>query len=101
MTVEQFDAKAFAQQELADAFVPAPEDFMAELGPLGAVWYLDQVGWAVLKHYTALLAADTGEAPPDGSEPVQAMAALSVAVGMLDGVCVTLGLIDAEAASRP
>lgn len=99
MTTEGIDPLAIATAELAEAMVPAPDDFLGDLGPLGAVWYCHEVAWATLRHYTALLAAPEGGSPDDDSEPVRAHHALGLAVGMLDQVCVILNLIEPEAAA--
>jgi len=74
---------------------------MGDLDPLAAVWLLNQVGWSVFRHYTALLAAPEGGAHEDDAPPVRALKQLSMAVGMLDSVCVTLDMLPREAAATP
>jgi hypothetical protein len=98
-TAPGLDALAHAQAELAAAAWPIPDDFLGDVGPLAIVWYFDQLGWATLRHYTAMLANAPGETPGDDSEPVRALNALTVAVGAIDEACVILGLIDREAAA--
>ena len=95
MTTAPFEASAKA--ELAKALLPAPDDFLGDVGPLAQLYYLDQVAWTVLRGLTGMLASGAGGDLDDDDPPVQALAALGDIVGRLDGVCQIMGLLPAEA----
>jgi hypothetical protein len=81
------------QSELAQNTVPTPEDVLSDVGPLAALWYARETAYYAVKLFTASLSIDSDEPPPDDSEPVRALAALSAAAGNLDGACVLVSLL--------
>lgn len=89
-----------AKVELAQSMIPVPDDYLGDLGPVAAVWYLEQLAWATLRHFTALLSTDAVEQPDDDSAPVRALAGLGVVAGAIDQVCIDLGLLPAEAGAE-
>ena len=95
MNAAPFEASAKA--ELAKAMLPAPDDFLGDVGPLAQLYYLDQVAWTVLRGMTGMLSSEVSADLDDDDPPVQALAALSDAVGRLDGICQIMGLLPAEA----
>lgn len=95
------DAQQLAVNELAAATVPTPDDLLGDVGPLAQVFYLEQLAYAVMRAYTAMLSASDDDAMPDDSEPVRALAALGEACGNLDAACILLSILPPEAASAP
>ena len=87
-----------AIQELATNMILAPEDLLADIGPLGQLYFLNQLSWHVIRSFTGMLSADaSAELEPDDA-PVIALNQLAEATGMLDQVCITMGLIPVTAA---
>lgn len=85
-----------AREELAVAMVLAPEDLLSDIGPLGQVLYLNQLAWHVLRGMTGMLSSDASQELENDDPPVIALNELTMAVGMLDQVCVTLSILPAE-----
>jgi len=94
---DEQDALEMAKAELAEQMFPAPEDYLNAVGPLAQLFYLDQLAYQVMKNFAAMLANAPGGPPPDGSEPVQALQAITEACGNLDGACVLLSIFPDEA----
>jgi len=90
-----------AKVELATAMVPVPEDLLADIGPLGQVFYLRELGWHVLRSITGMLSDAASRELEDDDPPVIALQQLSMIMGELDGLCVTLSLIDPAEAVKP
>lgn len=91
--------ETLAREELAKVMIPTPDDIMAELSPLAALFYLDQLAWGVFKlwtfHLSSASVADV-EAADDAAETLQG---IGVALGNLDAVCARIGLAPTEAAA--
>lgn len=85
-----------AREELAVAMVLTPEDLLSDIGPLGEVLYLNQLAWYVLRAMTGMLSSDASAELESDDPPVIALNQLTMAVGMLDQVCVTLGILPEE-----
>ena len=83
-----------AKIELATNMVPAPEDLLADIGPLGQVFYLRELGWQVLRSYSGMIQDSASIELKDEDPPVLALQELMMIMGELDGLCVTLELID-------
>ena len=86
-----------ARTELATAMVLAPEDLLGDISPLGQLLYLEQLGWYVLRSFTGMLSSDASAELEDDDPPVIALNQLTVAVGELDQICVTMGILPTEA----
>lgn len=93
------DPAQIAQSELAANTVPTPEDVLADVSPLTQLWYARETCYAAMRVMAATLSVGDDEAPPDDSEPVRALAALSDACGTLDGACSLVGLLPADYAN--
>jgi len=91
------DPQELAKQQLADGSVPAPEDLLADLDPLAALYYLEQTGWMVLNMWTGF-AQEQQDANADGAEDLAVtLSQVAAVVGMLDGACARIGLIPTDA----
>lgn len=93
------DPFELAQSELKANTVPTPDDVLLDVGPLAALWYARETAYYAMRLMSATLSLTGTDDPDDGSEPVQALAALSVACGQLDGACSLLGLLPADYAN--
>lgn len=82
-----------ARTELAMAMVLAPEDLLADIGPLGQILYLEQLAWHVLRGVTGMLSSDASTELQNDDPPVIALQQLTMVVGEIDQVCVTLGIL--------
>jgi len=89
-----------AVKELASAGVPFPDDLLADVGPMGRVWYLHQCANEVLTSVTAMLSGDEAEDLGDTSDLAMALDGIVITCGNIAAVCVKLGLLD-EAAVPP
>lgn len=98
---ETFDPAEVARTELAESMIIAPPDLLGDIGPMGQLFYLEQMIWHVLSGWTGMLAVADGDDVPDDSEPVRALAALTLAAGQVDAACVLVSLLPPEAASGP
>ena len=97
---DELDPQQTARDELADNMVPTPDDLLDNIGPFGLMWYLEQLAYYVMNQWTAFLVAAAKDDVPDGSEPVQALAAIADAVGHIDGALVLLKMLPDEAVSH-
>lgn len=86
-----------ARTELAAAMVLAPEDLLADIGALGQLLYLEQLAWHVLRSLTGMLSSEASADLDSEDPPVIALQQLTVAVGEIDQVCVTMGILPTEA----
>lgn len=91
------DPAEIARTELAEYMIIPPEDLLGDIGPMGQLLYLEQLIWLVLSGWTGMLSAADGDDVPDDSEPVRALAALTLAAGQIDGACVLVSLLPPEA----
>jgi hypothetical protein len=87
------DPSVEAANELAHNTVPTPDDLLADVGPLTQLWYLRELSYSVMRILAATLSIGDGEAPPDDSAPVRALAVVSTVAGELDGACTLVGLL--------
>ena len=85
-----------ARTELAQAMVLAPEDLLGDISPLGQLLFLEQLAWYVFRGMTAMLSSDASADLESDDPPVIALQQLGVAVGEIDQVCVTMGILPAE-----
>ena len=81
--------------------VPTPADLLADVGPLGQVLYLRELGWQVLRGFAGMLSDAASRELEDEDPPVVALQQLTLIIGELDGVCATLSLIDLAEAATP
>lgn len=97
MTTADLDPEQIARKELAEAMIPTPEDVVTDLSPLGALFYLEQLGWAVLTSWTAY-SQEQADAGAEGAEDLSVtLGQVASIVGMLDGTCARIGLIPPDA----
>jgi len=73
-----------ANAALKSALVPRPEDLLSEVNPVAVVWYLQETA------AYALLQSDEEE----NTMAADVLSGLAEIVGMLNTVCVTLGLME-------
>jgi hypothetical protein len=90
------DANELAQSELAANTVPTPDDVLADVGPLAVLWYARELAYYAVKFWSATLSADEAADIGDTSELGQALEALSLAAGNLDGACVLVSLLPSD-----
>ena len=90
------DANEMAQGELAANTVPTPDDVLADVGPLAVLWYARELAYYAVTFWTATLSADEAADIGDTSELAQALEAISLAAGNLDGACVLVSLLPSE-----
>lgn len=91
------DPEQLARQELAAAMIPTPEDVVTDLSPLGALFYLEQLGWAVLTCWTAYSQEQAEQGVEGADDLAVTLSQVGAIVGMLDGTCARIGLIPPEA----
>lgn len=91
------DPQEMAKAELAEAMIPTPDDIMEELTPLGALYYWEQLGWATLTTWTAHVQDMDDQGDEAASEMAGVLQGIATALGGLDAVCATIGLVPAEA----
>lgn len=89
-----------ARTELAMNNVIAPEDLLADIGPLGQLLYLNHLAWHVMTGMTGMLSDSASSDLEQDAPPVIALQELTTAVGMLNQVCVTIGILP-DAAQLP
>ena len=89
-----------ARAELSAALVLAPDDLLGDVGPLAQVLYTRELAWHVLRSFTGMLASDASADLEPDDPPIIALNELTMALGMLDQVCVTLGIIPLAAAVK-
>ena len=95
------DPEEMVRGELAAAMIPTPEDVMEDLSPLAGLFYLEQLGWAVLTSFTAY-AQEQLDAEVEGADDLSVtLSQIGAIVGMLDGTCARIGLIPPEAVPPP
>lgn len=91
------DPNELARNELAAAMIPTPDDVMTDLSPLAGLFYLEQLGWAVLTSWAAFASDAATTDPEAGDDLAQTLAQVGGIVGMLDATCARIGLIPADA----
>jgi hypothetical protein len=88
-----------AQGELAANTVPTPDDVLADVGPLAALWYARETVYYAVKFWAATLSGDEAANVGDTSELASALEAMATAGGNLDGACMLVALLPADYAS--
>lgn len=95
--MSDIDPNEMARKELAEAMIPTPDDVMTDLSPLAGLFYLEQLGWAVLTSWTAY-SQEAIETNAEGSDDLSVtLSQVAAVVGMLDGTCARIGLIPPDA----
>lgn len=94
------DANELAQGELAANTVPTPEDVLQDVGPLAVLWYARELTYYAVKSWAAQLSIDEAGDIGDTSELSQALEAISLAAGNLDGACVLVSLLPPDYAAN-
>ena len=79
--------------ELASTMTPSPDLVLADLSPLARLYFVEQLGYALLTMHTADVAEDAAELGDGDSGPARALQAISVACGALDEACIAVGLL--------
>jgi hypothetical protein len=97
MTTPELDAMTIAQEELARAMVPAPDDLLADVGPLAQLLFIERTCYSVLQSWAAMLSGDEAADVDDDSGPVRALAAIGQAAGNLDAACVEVSILPPDA----
>jgi hypothetical protein len=90
---DEIDPLEIATQELADAMCPTPDDLLGDIGPLGTLWYLHEVAAYTLQKCAGMVTSPDAGTLEDDSEPVRALAAITTAMGVINGACEILSLI--------
>lgn len=88
------DALQMARDELGAAMVPAPDDLLADVGPLGQVYFLNQAADHVVRSIVGMMSGPEAEVLDDDSGPVRALAACTIALGNIGAACVALSIFD-------
>ena len=91
------DPQAAAQSELAAAMIPTPDDVCESLSPTGALYYLEQLAWAVLTLWTAYSSDQQGNDQDADDDLAVTLQQVATIVGSLDATCARIGLIPADA----
>jgi hypothetical protein len=95
----EVDANELAQSELAANTVPTPDDVLADVGPLAALWYARETVYYAVKFWAATLSGTEADNVGDTSDLSAALEAMSLAGGNLDGACMRVSLLPADYAS--
>lgn len=96
----EVDANELAQGELAANTVPTPDDVLQDVGPLAVLWYARELTYYAVKSWAAQLSADEAGDVGETSELSQALEAISLAAGNLDGACVLVSLLPPDYAAN-
>lgn len=91
------DPQEVAKVELAKAMIPTPDDVLTELSPLAGLYYLEQLGWAVLTSWTAYADDAKGDDVETADDLAETLQGVAQVVGQLDAVCARIGLIPLDA----
>ena len=91
------DPQELAKRELAEQMIPTPDDVCASLSPLAALYYIEQLGWAVYTLWTAHVADSVTDDAAVNADLAETLSGVGLVVGELDAVCVRIGLIPPEA----
>lgn len=91
------DPNDLARNELAEAMIPTPDDVMSDLSPLAGLFYLEQMGWAVLTSFTAYAEETQGKNKAADDDLAVTLNELAMLVGGLDQTCARIGLLPVEA----
>lgn len=97
LATEQIDPNEIARVELAKAMIPTPDDVVTDLSPLAALYYLEQLGWAVLTLWTAYASDETDKGSDGADDLGQTLNEVAETVGRLDQICARIGLLPIEA----
>lgn len=98
---QTIDPLEIATQELAEAQVPTPEDLLADVGPLGCLWYVKEaMAITAMRWVDTLPAMEDPEADTD-TGPVRSLQMLTEAMGAVTAACVEVSLLPREAAELP
>jgi hypothetical protein len=91
------DPQTTAKAALAAAMIPTPDDVVSDLDPMAALYYLEQLSWAVLTAWAAY-ASEQGDLDPEvGADLAETLEGVGTVVGALDAVCARIGLIPLDA----
>jgi len=96
---DEIDPLEIATSELAEAMCPTPDDLLGDIGPLGTVWYTHEVLAYCLQKMAGMITAPEAGLMEDDSPPVRALAGITTAMGVINGVCETLSLIPEDVAA--
>jgi hypothetical protein len=94
---EELDTLEIAKAELMSASVPAPDDILTMLGPMGQLYFVQQVCLELGTAYATNLSVETDEGGDLQENGARALQAIMEAAGMLTHACVTMGLMPPEA----
>lgn len=94
---DDVDPFELATNELAANMVPTPDDVLDDCGPLACLYYSAQVLAFTVGRWAATMDTELIAAPDDGSEPVQALEAITRALGAITGACSLVGVYPPEA----
>lgn len=97
MAAQDIDPNVIAREELAKAMIPTPDDVVTDLSPLACLFYMEQLGWAVLTSWTAY-ASEAQENGVEGADDLGVtLNQIAETVGRLDEICARIGLLPVEA----
>lgn len=97
LATNDIDPNQIAREELAKAMIPTPDDVVTDLSPIAALFYLEQLGWAVLTSWTAY-ASEAAENNVEGADDLGVtLNQVAETVGRLDEICARIGLLPVEA----
>jgi len=83
-----------ANAALKSALVPRPEDLLSEVNPVAVVWYLQETAAYALLQWTAEATNMDDSDEEENTMAADVLSGLAEIVGMLNTVCVTLGLME-------
>src|SRR5579863_9850971 len=101
MESEGVDPMAVATDELKGGMVLTPEDLLDDMGPLACLLYATQTLAFALGRFVGTVDSPEGADLKDGDGPVQALAAMTKALGVLHGACECVGLYPEGASEIP
>lgn len=93
----EIDPCEIARTELAQAMVPTPDDIVGDLSPLACLYFLEQLGWAVLTCWTAYASDEADKGSESADDLAETLNAIAMTVGQLDQTCARIGLLPVEA----
>jgi len=91
------DLETQAREELALNMIITPDLLLADISPLGQMLYLNELAWHVMTGFTGMLSSDASAELEEDDPPVIALQELTMAVGMLNKACATIGVLPIEA----
>jgi hypothetical protein len=94
---DELDTLAIAKAELSAAMVPAPDDLLTMLGPMGQLYFTQQVCLELGTAYALNLSTQDASEVDLQENGARALQAIMEAAGMLTHACVTMGIMPPEA----